>query len=151
MGTRSRIGIEDMETGAVASTYSHWDGYPSGVGKTLLDHYQDRDKVEALVALGYVSSLKDTVEETAADAANKGKPANDTSAETYFERATDGWEEYAYLFRQGVWFVVAIGGDAGPMLVNAKDPDGAAPARWTRIEHAIAEETGGSYAIVTHA
>lgn len=138
MGTRSRIGIEDMETGTVTSTYCHWDGYPSGVGQTLLDHYQDREKVEALVALGYASSLAPTVEETAAEAANKGKPEVHENAEGLYQSATDGWEEYAYLYRQGVWFVAEIGGGAGPFLVNAADPEGERPARWVRVEAAIA-------------
>jgi hypothetical protein len=35
MGTRSRIGLEDPETGTVRSIYCHWDGYPEGVGQRL--------------------------------------------------------------------------------------------------------------------
>jgi hypothetical protein len=56
MATRSRIGME-MPTGEVKSIYCHWDGYPEGVGATLKEHYTNPEKVEALVALGDISSL----------------------------------------------------------------------------------------------
>jgi len=57
MSTRSNIGIEDPETGAVRAIYCHSDGYLEGVGKTLLEHWTDRAKIEALIALGSISSL----------------------------------------------------------------------------------------------
>jgi hypothetical protein len=63
MATRSRIGIEQAD-GTVKSIYCHWDGYPKGVGKTLVEHYLMRDKVESLIALGDISSLGEQAEPT---------------------------------------------------------------------------------------
>ena len=54
MGTRSRIGV--MHGDNCKSIYVHWDGYPSGVGRVLLDHY-DSSKANHLVALGDLSNL----------------------------------------------------------------------------------------------
>ena len=56
MSTRSRIGIE-REDGEVQSIYCHEDGYPKGVGKILKQYYQNRDKVEELIALRSISQL----------------------------------------------------------------------------------------------
>ena len=41
----------------VESIYCHFDGYPEGVGQTLLDHWTDEKKINRLVALGDLSSL----------------------------------------------------------------------------------------------
>lgn len=76
MATRSRIGIEN-EHGTIRSIYCHWDGYPSGVGKTLQTHYMDRDKVEALLSLGNISELGDSIETTVAYARDRGEDAKD--------------------------------------------------------------------------
>lgn len=57
MGTRSRIGIE-MPDHSVVSVYCHWDGYVEGNGKTLVEHYQNRDDVQDLIDGGSMSSLR---------------------------------------------------------------------------------------------
>jgi hypothetical protein len=57
MGTRSNIGIRNIDN-TVTGIYCHWDGYPSHVGKILLDHYNDVDRVNALMELGDLSSLR---------------------------------------------------------------------------------------------
>jgi hypothetical protein len=44
MATRSRIAIQ-YENGPIESVYCHFDGYPQGVGATLLEHYTDKNKV----------------------------------------------------------------------------------------------------------
>lgn len=56
MGTRSRIARRNAD-GTFTSIYCHWDGYPTGVGLTLRDHYASDEKVIALLALGDLSSL----------------------------------------------------------------------------------------------
>jgi hypothetical protein len=43
--------------GKIVSVYCHWDGYVANNGKILLENYTDIDKIEALVALGSISSL----------------------------------------------------------------------------------------------
>lgn len=56
MATRCAIALADGDR--LLGIYSHWDGYLEGVGKTLLEHYNDRAKVEELIKLGNVSSLR---------------------------------------------------------------------------------------------
>jgi hypothetical protein len=60
MSTRSRIGIvrdSNATKPVVESVYCHFDGYPEGVGQTLLDHWTDPAKVEHLISLGDLSVL----------------------------------------------------------------------------------------------
>ena len=56
MSTRSVIAKVTTD-GTVQAVYCHGDGYPSGVGMLLMEHYQDADKVSQLIALGCLSSL----------------------------------------------------------------------------------------------
>jgi len=57
MSTNARIGLQKTADAPVRSIYSHWDGYPAGVGRTLLDHWTTLDKIEKLIALGDLSVL----------------------------------------------------------------------------------------------
>lgn len=59
MSTRSRIGIirEQGSPPIVESIYCHFDGYPEGVGQTLLNHWTDTEKINRLIALGDLSVL----------------------------------------------------------------------------------------------
>ena len=59
MATRSTISIK--ENNKVKTIYCHWDGYPSGVGKTLKTNYNTNDKVKELISLGDISSLRDRI------------------------------------------------------------------------------------------
>lgn len=56
MSTHSAI-IMKRPDGIFAGIYCHFDGYPEGVGMMLRDHYQDANKVAALIQLGDISSL----------------------------------------------------------------------------------------------
>ena len=57
MSTNSRIGVVN-KNGTITSIYCHWDGYPEGVGATLKEHYTDIEKINKLLELGDISSLK---------------------------------------------------------------------------------------------
>ena len=48
MSTRSNIAIEDPKTKKVKVIYVHSDGYPYGVGKCLVDHYNKYDLAKEL-------------------------------------------------------------------------------------------------------
>jgi hypothetical protein len=61
MATRSRIAIEDQD-GTVRSIYCHWDGYPSNNGRILSENYKTQEKVESLIGLGSISSLRPEVD-----------------------------------------------------------------------------------------
>jgi hypothetical protein len=127
MGTRSRIGIE-MPDHTVVSVYCHWDNYPSGTGKILVEHYQNRDDVMELIDGGSMASLRtrgtwdhssplrDENGEYISDAAGYLKYENDREPQPlyYTERGEEldiahtsfdefvsgnlGGEEYAYLY-----------------------------------------------------
>lgn len=56
MGTRSRIGVVNP-SGSITSIYCHWDGYPDHHLPILTGHYDTKDKVADLIALGSLSSL----------------------------------------------------------------------------------------------
>lgn len=60
MGTRSTISII-KEDGSVLTSYCHWDGYPSNNGAILLIHYDDPIKVNQLISLGHISSLRKNI------------------------------------------------------------------------------------------
>ena len=56
MATRGRVGLELVD-GSILSIYSHFDNYPEFVGVKLVEHFNTREKVEALVDGGDISSL----------------------------------------------------------------------------------------------
>lgn len=56
MSTRSNI-IAKLSDGRWGKIYCHWDGYPEHNGKILSEHYRDRGKIDALIALGDLSIL----------------------------------------------------------------------------------------------
>ena len=58
MGTRSMIGIENPNTKVVKAIYCHWDGYLEHNGAILNEHYSASPKVNNLIALGDLSSLR---------------------------------------------------------------------------------------------
>ena len=103
MSTRSNIAIRESD-GTMEVIYCHFDGYvEGGVGEQLLNHYDDETKVRNLIKLGGISSLEDTIEDTAEKAYTKrGEELeimhfdNDTQ---YAERMKDDiWIEYIYVY-----------------------------------------------------
>ena len=54
MATRARIGILNND-GTITASYQHWDGYPGGLGYTLVDYWTDGDKVKKAISLGNAS------------------------------------------------------------------------------------------------
>src|SRR5208283_537553 len=65
MSTHSRIAIslqDDKGSEYFKYIYCHWDGYLSGVGETLLHHYNSKEKALALIELGNLSALYESIE-----------------------------------------------------------------------------------------
>lgn len=56
MATYSSITVK-MIDGSYKSIYCHFDGYIRQVGRILFEHYNTQEKVEALIALGNLSTL----------------------------------------------------------------------------------------------
>ena len=67
MSTRSRICELDPTRGRARSIYCHFDGHPTSVGRTLIEHYNVPWRVSALIDLGDLSSLGELLAPDEAD------------------------------------------------------------------------------------
>ncbi len=110
MSTRSNIAIEDPKTKKVKVIYVHSDGYPYGVGKCLVDHYNMYDLAKELFNHGDASYLGDTIDECSfygRDWDRKEEPAKTFNNEAHYMRYMDGefMIEYIYLFKDNQWNV----------------------------------------------
>lgn len=63
MGTRSMIAIQNPYNKTVRAVYCHWDGYLEHNGSILAKHYAASPKVNNLIALGDLSSLRPEIGE----------------------------------------------------------------------------------------
>lgn len=61
MSTRSIIAIQTTDN--IKATYCHWDGHLDSVGKTIQENYLDENKVNQLIDLGRISSLRSEIGE----------------------------------------------------------------------------------------
>ena len=117
MATRSNIAMKTAD-GKIVSVYCHWDGYVANNGKILLENYTDIDKIEALVALGSISSLGEQIgEQQDFDDRSTQKDnwtlfySRDRGEELSIQEYDDipSWiadmEEYAYLWNGQEWLV----------------------------------------------
>jgi hypothetical protein len=110
MSTRSNIAIEDPKTKKVKVIYVHSDGYPYGVGKCLVDHYNKRDVAELLFNHGDASYLGDTIDECSfygRDWNRDEDPAKTYRDEWMYMQSMRGdiHIEYIYLFKDNRWHV----------------------------------------------
>ena len=126
MSTRSMIAIENPHSKAVKAIYCHWDGYLAHNGAILNEHYSNSPKVNNLIALGDLSSLRPEIgvqhafssldvpkeEQEAYDkehgnsctfyTRDRGEDApykHFESAKAALEYYNGSWCEYFYLFR----------------------------------------------------
>jgi hypothetical protein len=121
MSTNSTVAVVHTN-GTVSQIYVHWDGYIEAAGKCLFENYATLEKVEALVALGNLSSLEarlapdDDETHNFVDSADnvcvayaRDRGEEDQQAEVYAsidELDSQGRsEEYDYMFADGQWFV----------------------------------------------
>ena len=110
MSTRSNIAIEDPKTKRVKVIYVHSDGYPYGVGKCLVDHYNKRELAELLFNHGDASYLSDTIDECSfygRDWDRKEEAAKTYRDEWIFMDYMKGdiFIEYIYIFKDNRWHV----------------------------------------------
>ena len=101
MATRSRIGIE-LSDGSVLSSYHHWDGYESWLGRILKTHYNSYQKAAELIDGGDMSTCwdEDKQPEYYSARGEDCPPRLDANLEEYL---SDG-EEFAYLYTmEGEW------------------------------------------------
>jgi hypothetical protein len=110
MSTRSNIAIEDPKTKKVKVIYVHSDGYPYGVGKCLVDNYNNRQLAAKLFEHGDASYLGDTIDECsfyARDWDREEDPAQEYRDEWMYMEAIRGdiFIEYIYIFKGTRWYV----------------------------------------------
>ena len=124
MSTNSTITLKNRD-GKFETIYSHWDGYISGVGATLKKSYNTPEKVQALVNLGGLSVLDDSIEcpeghtfdnciegHTVFYGRDRGETGMEKEISDSFKSCQK--EEFNYIFKDGEWFV----SDHGKKLVK---------------------------------
>lgn len=108
MGTRSIIAAEfdEKHGGGIVATYCHYDGYIEGVGKSLIESYNDAESAFQLADMGYLTGLGETMDDTVEYShANDEDPGYFTNPDHLAD--ADWGEEYIYLWRDGQWWVVS--------------------------------------------
>ena len=97
------------EDGSVVSSYVHYDGYETGVGMMLLEHYNtDKCARDLASTLGYASSLSETVAESHADRVHTDEPEIFESMEEFETYLMDNSHlEFGYLWTGGQWMVAS--------------------------------------------
>jgi hypothetical protein len=108
MATRSLIGIR-LPSGNLRGIYCHFDGYPTGVGETLKEHYTEGNRVEQLLKLGDISFLGESLGKTVAYHRDRGEnltPNWQTSATRLEDEMKRHGADYAYIFEGGNWEVI---------------------------------------------
>lgn len=112
MSTHSSVAVVH-EDGTVTAIYCHFDGYVDGVGKELVETYNDLEKAKALVAKGDYSSIctskYNPKPETFVDEGESFEEVKPRLYQSFNEYRTklhdDIDESYNYVFREGRWMV----------------------------------------------
>jgi hypothetical protein len=138
MSTRSNIAIEDPKTKKVKVIYVHSDGYPYGVGKCLVDNYNNRQLAAKLFEYGDASYLGDTIEECSfysRDWDRKEDPARTYRDEWFFMDAMKGdiFIEYIYLYKDNRWHVSTSKYVSDKIIKNSYN----SISYWTKFEPVI--------------
>ena len=115
MSTNAAIGMK-MADGSVKAVRLNWDGYPGYAGAILGGWYKTAEKVEALLALGELSEIKETPETCVAYHRDMGEdyraPITFESVDEYQYRGKGRLAaEYLYLFDDGKWMVYGLYND----------------------------------------
>ena len=107
MATRSSIATE--KDGKITRIYCHWDGYLSHNGNLLLKYYNTQKKVDELLALGNISSLREKVKPRKNQKHTFDKPLKNVTIAYHRDRGEEfaQWgsrQEFNYLFKDGIWY-----------------------------------------------
>lgn len=120
MATRASITVRLNEKIRL-SVYSHWDGYPDGVGKLLKENYNTKAKALELVSYGDISSLRERLKPKKDETHTFEKPIKDVTI--FYGRDRDekniecrilkntetiDGQEYNYYFNKGLWTVNGV-------------------------------------------
>jgi len=113
MATRALIGY--IENGVLTSTYNHYDGYPSNLGKALENFYNTPEKAKEIANKGYVSYIDPKTGEIEAN--NKQAPGKVKLSTNFLDAMDEIAEE-----------IDSYGGDYGYIWDNSK-------GEWITIEN----------------
>jgi hypothetical protein len=136
MATNSRIG-KMLPDGTIKQIYCHWDGYvEGGVGETLVEHYDNEQDIDALLALGDLSILARYLYPTGEHSFDKPEThvcvsysrdrkeneedtcAKVVSMEEWMTPFYSLGADYYYLFNAGNWLVKDLSDDEGWVLTK---------------------------------
>ena len=88
MATRSFI-CKSLPNNTIVGVYCHYDGYPSGVGATLANHYTTDERVTALLSLGSISQLHPRLVPNLGDTHTFNNPAKNVTIAYHRDRGED--------------------------------------------------------------
>ena len=105
MSTNSVVGYLRSD-GSIVSSYVHYDGYETGVGMTLLEHYNSDERALAVSVGGYYSSLSEDLRESLESSVHTEEVEMFDSMEEFELYLMDNSHlEFGYLWTGGKWMV----------------------------------------------
>ena len=92
--------------GSIVSSYVHYDGYETGVGMTLLEHYNSDESALAVSVGGYYSSLSEDLRESLESSVHTEEVEMFDSMTEFEEYLMENSHlEFGYLWTGGKWMV----------------------------------------------
>ena len=92
--------------GSIVSSYVHYDGYETGVGMTLLEHYNSDERALAVSVGGYYSSLSEDLKESLESSVHTEEVEMFDSMTEFEEYLMENsYLEFGYLWTGGKWMV----------------------------------------------
>ena len=92
--------------GSIVSSYVHYDGYETGVGMTLLEHYSTDERALAVSTAGYFSSLSEDMEASLGESVHTEKTEEFEGIIEFGEYLLENSHlEFGYLWTDGKWMV----------------------------------------------
>lgn len=128
MATRAAIGMKQPD-GTIRAIYLHWDSYVATAGAILGGWYKTAEQVTALIDLGDLSEICETLEKCVAYHRDRHEPYRTPSVyadklDFQSKGKSDFGADYLYLYEDGEWSVFGI----------CHEPD------WVRLEIQIGKE-----------
>lgn len=105
MSTNSVVGYIRSD-GSIVSSYVHYDGYETGVGMTLLEHYNSDERALAVSVGGYYSSLSEDLKGSLESSVHTEEVEMFDSMTEFEEYMMENSHlEFGYLWTGGKWIV----------------------------------------------
>ena len=108
--------------GSIVSSYVHYDGYETGVGMTLLEHYNSDERALAVSVGGYYSSLSEDLNESLESSVHTEEVEMFDSMTEFEEYLMENSHlEYGYLWTGGKWMVASWSREEESSLTADRD------------------------------